>query len=70
MPKTNLSEADINAKSTSDKRKRRVAHVPKFPLPVIKKPILPVIEKKRKLKSKTKFKIIRSMYTNVLFILV
>lgn len=68
MSKENLSEADINAKSTSDKRKRRLAHVPKFPLPVIKKPILPVIKKKKKLKFKTKFKIIKSVYTNLLFI--
>lgn len=49
MPKENLSEADINAKSTLDKRKRRLAHVPKFPLPVIKKPILPVIEEKKEI---------------------
>lgn len=53
LPKENLSEADINAKSTSDHRKRRIAHVPKFPLPVIKKPTLPVIKKKkRKLETK------------------
>lgn len=42
LPRENLSQAELERKSTSDNRKRRVAHYAWFPLPVIKKPIVPV----------------------------
>lgn len=39
MGNEGLTDDEINRRSTSDKRKRRIAHIPKFPLPVIKKPM-------------------------------
>ncbi|XP_025191377.1 uncharacterized protein LOC112591695 [Melanaphis sacchari] len=42
LPKENLSETELNAKSTSDRTKRRIAHKPRFPLPNITKPLPPV----------------------------
>ncbi|XP_060849855.1 uncharacterized protein LOC132928923 [Rhopalosiphum padi] len=41
LPREDLSEAELHAKSTSDRTKRRVAHEAWFPLPVINKPIAP-----------------------------
>jgi len=60
LPTDGLSEADINKKSTSDKRKRRIARVAKFPLPVIRKHEIPKIlasgeVKTRPQKKKAKF---------------
>lgn len=37
----------MNRKSTSDRRKRRIAHVPKYP-PIIRRPIIPLSEEPKK----------------------
>lgn len=41
MSDDDLTENEINQKSTSDRTKRRVAHVPKYTIPVTKKTISP-----------------------------
>ncbi|KAL5236158.1 hypothetical protein ACI65C_003568 [Semiaphis heraclei] len=41
LPRENLSEAELVGKSTSDRTKRRVAHQPWFPLPVISRLVAP-----------------------------
>ncbi|XP_025408965.1 uncharacterized protein LOC112682550 [Sipha flava] len=42
-----LTQDEMNRKSTSDRRKRRIAHVPKYP-PIIKKPVIPLSEEPKK----------------------
>lgn len=50
------TEKEINKKSTSDKRKQRIAHVPKFHLPIVINPITSetAIESKLKIDPKRK----------------
>ncbi|KAL4107177.1 hypothetical protein QTP88_017560 [Uroleucon formosanum] len=43
LPKENLSDAELRGKSTSDRTKRRVAHEVWFPLPVIARPAVKVV---------------------------
>ncbi|CAI6362266.1 unnamed protein product [Macrosiphum euphorbiae] len=40
LPRQNLTKDELERKSTSDRTKRRVAHTPWFPLPVITKPLV------------------------------
>lgn len=51
MNNDGLTNDEINRKSTSHKIKKRIAHIPKFPHPVVKKPITPIQQEKCKQKN-------------------
>ena len=59
MPTDGLSEVDINKKSTSDRRKRRIAHVPKFTRPVLKKHVTTEVLAKGEVKCRPQKKEVR-----------